>query len=257
MCWLGFSLARLSSAGCLFSKCLAFSSLNQQASLDMFSSWWWQQCKKWAETHKASQVRSSELAQCPFHLIPLAKARLLVKHKVNRWGNSLHLFNGGNYKPIWQRAEHREGQANWANNSICGRLWAYNQISCVNKPTRLREGKIISQPTNWTHTYLFMSSTDIYWIPTTGQTLFEAHATMTNKNATMTNSPCRPGLTFWKRRQTTVFSQRPQWHFTLSSNECPSTNSYAYNSTKRRGRALKFMYNFSVLENGSLDYQGL
>lgn len=181
MGWLGFSPPRLSSAGCLFSKCLAFSSLNQQASLDTFSSWWWHQCKKWAEIRKASQVRSSELAQCPFHLIPLAKARLLVKHKVNRWGNALHLFNGRNYKPIWQGAEHREGQANWANNSICGRLWAYNQISCVNKPTRLREGKIISQPTNWTHTYLFMSSTDIYWIPTMGQTLFEAHATMTNK----------------------------------------------------------------------------
>lgn len=62
MGWLGLSPSSLNSAGCLCSKCLIFSSLNQQANLDVLFSWWWQQCKRWAETHKC--LKSKALNWC-------------------------------------------------------------------------------------------------------------------------------------------------------------------------------------------------
>ena len=65
-------------------------------------------------------------------------------------------------------------------------------------------------------------------------------------------SPCSLLNTFQKFlvwwSQSSIVFQIPQWHFTLSSNECPSTPSSAYNSAKRRGTVLNFMHNFSLLK---------
>ena len=104
-----------------------------------------------------SQVRSSELVQCPFHLIPLAKARLLVKYKVNRWGNMSQSINGRNYKLIWQRAEHREGPRIGPKTlSMVGYvLIISSSVQLCQHTYRLREGERLShnQHTEYTHIY--------------------------------------------------------------------------------------------------------
>lgn len=65
MGWLGFSPSSLSSVGCLCTKCLIFSSLNQQASLGVLFSWWWEQCKRWAETQKCLKFKAQSWCNVP------------------------------------------------------------------------------------------------------------------------------------------------------------------------------------------------
>lgn len=65
MGWLGLSPSRLNSVGCLCSKRLIFSSLNQRASLDVLFAWWWQQHKRWAETHTCLKSEAQNWCNVP------------------------------------------------------------------------------------------------------------------------------------------------------------------------------------------------
>lgn len=104
-----------------------------------------------------SQVQGSELVQCPFHLIPLAKARLLVNYKVNGGaGNMSQSINGRNYKLIWQRAEHREGPRIGPKTlSMAGYvLTISSSFQLCQNTYRLRERERLSHNQHTEHTHI-------------------------------------------------------------------------------------------------------
>ena len=87
-----------------------------------------------------------------------------------------------------------------------------------------------------------------------GQTLFEAHATMTNKkDKSLAVQSSHSG----REHRQQYFPKDPSGISLSAQMSVSPTPSSAYNSTERRERALNFMHNFSILENGSLDFQGL
>lgn len=131
-----------------------------------------------------SQVQGSELVQCPFHLIPLAKARLLVNYKVNRGGNMSQSINGRSYKLIWQRAEHREGPRIGPKTlSMAGYVLTISSSFQLCQHTyRLRERERLSHNQHTEHTHISIHGFNRHLLNTHYEPgTFEAYGTMINK----------------------------------------------------------------------------